>query len=412
MSTFNLLYPAFQKFYSALNSLNRFSKEKNFFDNISSLDTFFSEFRNVTFVLQKSLANTQYISVYEKNRDKYLSEFRWFVEKRNEITKEHPFRLIKQIDITIYLPGKSFNVFSKKFTIEDDVEISTLIEKFKELFINVNPVEVFFSAKFSFLEKESNNDIWDQILQGIRKMKTFLDAMEEETNAHCTLNEKLKQEIDQFDLIKIPKDILMINDYVYYPKKDIFESAGRVVLKMEGQNKTISRMPLSCFDKGLFAKIGGDYFEKFVAMHVILHSTDLLPAIMIIYNDNTFELDAFNADIKTTMYRKINETANQILTEEVKEVYFMIIYRSYPLSLEYINMTAVERSVYTQFELMVFTKIDYELNVEEYVFDGRYIKCKEYISRQLRFGRKKKLDISINNMLPIIKAFKKRKEHV
>lgn len=112
MSTFNLLYPAFQKFYSALNSLNRFSKEKNFFDNISSLDTFFSEFRNVTFVLQKSLANTQYISVYEKNRDKYLSEFRWFVEKRNEITKEHPFRL--------YVPGGAGHV--KRIIHENNLE--------------------------------------------------------------------------------------------------------------------------------------------------------------------------------------------------------------------------------------------------------------------------------------------------
>ena len=52
----SLLYPAMQKFYSALNSLDKFGKEKNFFENISSLDTFFSEYRNITFVLQKSLA--------------------------------------------------------------------------------------------------------------------------------------------------------------------------------------------------------------------------------------------------------------------------------------------------------------------------------------------------------------------
>lgn len=54
----NLLVPAAQKLYSALSSLERFSKYNNFYDNISSLDNFLSEYRNVTFVIQKSLAHT------------------------------------------------------------------------------------------------------------------------------------------------------------------------------------------------------------------------------------------------------------------------------------------------------------------------------------------------------------------
>lgn len=48
----NLLVPAAQKLYSALSSLERFSKHNDFFDNISSLDSFLSEYRNVTFVIQ------------------------------------------------------------------------------------------------------------------------------------------------------------------------------------------------------------------------------------------------------------------------------------------------------------------------------------------------------------------------
>ena len=99
----DLLYPAFQKFYSALSSLERFHKEKSFFENISSLDTFFSEFRNVTFVLQKSLAHTDYMRLYEDLREKYFSELKWFVETRNETTKQHPFELIKKIKITVLL---------------------------------------------------------------------------------------------------------------------------------------------------------------------------------------------------------------------------------------------------------------------------------------------------------------------
>ena len=116
----DLLYPAFQKFYSALSSLERFRKEKSFFENISSLDTFFSEFRNVTFVLQKSLAHTGYMSLYEKLRNKYLSELKWFVENRNETTKEHPFELVKKIEITAYMPWGSFEILEKQFSVNDD----------------------------------------------------------------------------------------------------------------------------------------------------------------------------------------------------------------------------------------------------------------------------------------------------
>ena len=41
------LFPAYQKFYSALNCMERFNKEQDFFDNISALDSFFSEYRNL-----------------------------------------------------------------------------------------------------------------------------------------------------------------------------------------------------------------------------------------------------------------------------------------------------------------------------------------------------------------------------
>ena len=75
-----LLYPAYQKFYSAICSLKRFSTENNFFDNISSLDTFFSEYRSTTLVMQKSLAHTSHFETYEK----YLQEYGMHFSIRNE----------------------------------------------------------------------------------------------------------------------------------------------------------------------------------------------------------------------------------------------------------------------------------------------------------------------------------------
>jgi len=133
----SLLYPAMQKLYSALSSLEKFSKENNFFENISSLDIFFSEFRNITFVLQKSLAHTDFIDDYNKLRDEYLSECRWFIEKRNETTKQQPFQLVKKIDISIYHPNQGYKICSYEFTIKDDVEMSTLLDELKQLLKNL-----------------------------------------------------------------------------------------------------------------------------------------------------------------------------------------------------------------------------------------------------------------------------------
>ena len=64
-----LLYPAYQKLYSAVQNLKRFSKENSFFDNISSLDSFFSEYRSTTLVLQESLAHTPYLDLYKNHSD-------------------------------------------------------------------------------------------------------------------------------------------------------------------------------------------------------------------------------------------------------------------------------------------------------------------------------------------------------
>lgn len=67
-----LLYPAYQKLYSALNNLERFNKESNFFDNISAIDSFFTEYRNITFVMQTSLKHTEFYTAYEKIEINFL----------------------------------------------------------------------------------------------------------------------------------------------------------------------------------------------------------------------------------------------------------------------------------------------------------------------------------------------------
>ena len=91
-----LLYPAYQKFYSALKNLQRFDKENNFFDNVSSLDSFFSEYRSITLVLQKSLAHTPYIERYKVLAKEKFSDS-WMNDQRVKTVHIHPVEFLKQI---------------------------------------------------------------------------------------------------------------------------------------------------------------------------------------------------------------------------------------------------------------------------------------------------------------------------
>lgn len=95
MECHNIVFPALQKYYSALKSLDDFGCRGNFFDDVSNLDTFFSEFRNVTFVIQKELRTEENKRIYLELRSKYLTgdTLKWFIETRNSTTKEKPFSL-------------------------------------------------------------------------------------------------------------------------------------------------------------------------------------------------------------------------------------------------------------------------------------------------------------------------------
>ena len=148
-----MLYPAYHKLYSALKSLESFEKGSDFFNNIGYLDSFFSEYRNVTFMLQKYLASTRFESDYQELRDKFLfnDTCKWFILKRNEITKQQPFDLEKKIKIMVYTGGIPLAMPIYTFTIENDIAYSTLINSLRNRLLSIHPVEVFFFSRIFIL---------------------------------------------------------------------------------------------------------------------------------------------------------------------------------------------------------------------------------------------------------------------
>lgn len=401
-----LLYPAYQKFYSAICSLKRFSAENNFFDNISSLDTFFSEYRSTTLVMQKSLAHTPHLATYEKISAGIWDPF--FNTQRVKTVHSHPIEFTKGIDITVYFPSAGVSVISQSFTVENDIPLNSLIDLLKEFFKAINPIEVFFSAKFSFIEKDTNIDLWDKLTNGIATMQKFMDTMYTEIGEECILCEKLRTEIDKAGFSLLPKDFFLVSDYAYYPQKEEFEHAGRIAMVMQGMGgKTMARRDIKSFVKSFALNSEGSPFEKFVLIHAIMRNVNIMPAIMIVYDDGTYDFDAFHADIKTTVYRKINEVAQRISTEGIQEVYFMTAYLYCKNTEKNLYLTSKERAANAISECLAFMKVDKDLNEIEFVFDGEFINDMNYIVHQMQSGKKDKLDFGADNMLPIIEEFKK-----
>ena len=122
-----LLYSAYQKFYSALKNLQRFDKENNFFDNISSLDSFFSEYRSTTLVLQKSLAHTPYISRYKELVEEKFTDS-WMNTQRVKTVHTHPVEFSKQLDISVYLPFGKLVCLRRTFTVDNDIPLASCQE--------------------------------------------------------------------------------------------------------------------------------------------------------------------------------------------------------------------------------------------------------------------------------------------
>ena len=422
----DLLYPAFQKFYSALNSLERFHKEKSFFENISSLDTFFSEFRNVTFVLQKSLAHTDYKLLYENLREKYFSGLKWFVDTRNETTKQHPFELIKQIELTIYTPCQADTVFSELFTVENDIALSTLIDRIKMRFCEINKVEVFFSAQISFFQKGHRENLRTNLMFGVKQMADFLSELYADINQTSALCLQIIDRIKKMSFLRMPDDMFAIDDYAYYPQKDYFEKASRIAFFGQKQNdksflnipppKTLSKGSMQDWHLPNFRAIGMDQFHQFVVMHISMccgkiapKNLNILPTIMIIYDDDTYDLDAFQGDLPTTVYRKFHEVAKTILTNNIKEVFVEMPCFKYTPNKHGENLIAAEREAAAQDEYLLLIKLTCDLEQKEYVFHSSILDNDYALGQIIRQGGTP-IIYGEHYMAPIIQAFKQKKE--
>ena len=402
-----LLYPAYQKWYSALSALDRFNREASFFNNASCLDVFFSEYRNITFVMQKSLKGTQYWDYYVKNVNKYLVDH-WFIDKRNETIKEAPVDINKTLRITIYFSNAEVPFFEKTFSVDNDAPLAMLLQEIKKCFLQMNTSEVFFSVKYSFRDKKDNVDLLERIQQGLSSMNQFMIAMDEDIGEKCAVCDDLKEEIKKIKIQYMPQGFVYVDDYVYYPQSDTFDRANRWELHRGNSQKAIEHAPIQGLVRSVF-KYDGSVFGSFTLMHSTIKrfqpNAEIMPAIMLVYGDGTYDLETFQSSLKTTFYRKINEAAKTIQKTNVVEICFMTVYAIIPNADNMISKTAIERLSFSNRDCMICASVNEKLEEKEFFFDGDLMRQKGYALSVMNKGPSKKLVYSKNNLTPIVRAF-------
>lgn len=377
-----IMCPAYQKFYSSLISLDEFVKSKDFFVMVSSLDKFLSEFRNITFVLQKSIGGTEYTKKYEILREKYFSNdnSKWIIKKRNEVLKEKPFDLNKKIIVDVYLYGKSNNIIENSYTYENWDNAEQLTNQIKNELKKYKNPEIYLSTKIKFIESGKEVDIIELIKLEINSMCNFLSEFNAGINEECSHCKKIQDRIFKMITDITARKVMLEKDYEYIPKTNVLEpksfseSMGVSGINVEMSN--MLRAPLKGHQFFKNTESLEKMFETFISRHTIIYAMQekrIMPTIFIFYNDDTFAIDSFLSESKSTMYRKINTVASNIDKDSIVAVF--VVWESYVMSLNKTNMKErydkrVENAEKT---MLCFYSIDKSLNEKSVYIDSDLI---------------------------------------
>lgn len=416
----SLLYPTYQKLYSALLHLEKFSINNDLFDNISSLDSFFSEYRAITFILQSSLEHTEFKNIYPVIRDKHLSDdvSKWMKNTRNDVIHSHPYELNKKVIVTIYSPIKSLILSSKIFTINTEKNYSSIEHEIKKEIQSLNLIETHFSIEYLFY-KDDKQQLFQDISQSIINIFNFLDEMASLIKENNILTTNIKNKILKLSRYKLPNDFLFIQDYVYYAGLKQFEISQRGFMLFSKKNQSLMtlqkniRSPINTLNNihSHASKNLDELFIAFFIMHFISYrepSQKVMPTFMIVYEDETYALHSFLHSIRTTLYREVNQIASMIKNNKIKAILFTCETYTHKLGNfeQLYSMPYPERSKCAISENAVFYMIKKDLSVTSCILDQDKLNDEEYVSQKLNNSRNSDMQIQNSFLAPIIEAFK------
>ena len=396
MSNHEILGPALQKYYSALKSLDDFGQHGDFFDDVSNLDKFFSEFRNITFVVQKGVGTEENKEIYTKLQTQHLigETSKWFVDTRNKTTKERPFELTKELSLELYLPGGIFTLTNSQLVVNFEDSFGEALEIIQKTFLEkVGLKEVFFSAKILFREAGSEIDLYPKLKSGLTQMNGFMKALGESFPCDCPLCSELKKKVSDLYFKVQAKEIVFTRDYAYEAGNGLTQGdmVEMYLSANDGEPAPVSSLRLS-LDNMLFGKVKGclrDVFLEFIIMHIIsfqLQDHNIMPVFMLAYNDSTYRMIPFVASTKATFYRKVSEIISMPDFDEVEAVFYCGEYYLYGLDqfAEINEQPYSERIEKARAEVLAFSMTLKGGGEMEIHFDEQQIDDKEYVAKQIR----------------------------
>ena len=360
-----ILIPFLQKVYSALKHLDNFSVSNDFYDNISDFDGFFSEYRSSTLVLQTSLGGNNN-PTYQKNLKEFLLKdeqlSKWMNDKRVGSVHKQPFNLHKHLQVVVYSTISSEIILEKEYTIEYDESFEKLQKELISEFEKQNPVEVNFSLVYFFTEEDKKVDAFNLSMKAIKAMMAFMVAMYKDLNIQdstcATLLEKNIELAHSID----GKTFTFIRDYYYLVQKQQF--IGGEILE---SNIPYYKMPVGRIYENFGVKRQlYDDFAFFVSMHSQIYLKQhqhIMPTFFVKYADDTIAIVSFDATLRTTFYRKINEIALKVKNEEIEAVYYVtefVTYGSISNKEEFetlIRLPYIERRMKSQSSILTFYQV-------------------------------------------------------
>lgn len=407
----DLLLPAYQKLYSALQSLERFSKGQDLFENIACIDSFLSEFRNITFVLQKSLAHTDYSTAYEASRERFLKndDCAWLVEKRNQVLKESPFALEKTVELTLFLPNGAGVFSTESYTIEDEKDYSDLTDMVKRAIEGIPAIEVFFSVEFIYREMDSERNIFNTIDNGIDSILGLLEDLNNTIGIEASVPRTvLLKKIEELHFHPTPKEAWFVDDYVYYRKDNVFVKGERYEIVTPFKTSIPYNLLCDMMHIDLSDNYIEDTFEAFKMMNTMAfkHQKRVMPTILTLREDGVLSMMIYDASIKTTTYRKINDIAEDIKSGTPIVAFFYV-----SEMLVYENQDAFKEDYSYRSQGKHFEILSFHIVTKDY--SNLYCISSEAVSEgkiDCKFPRLTKVetDDSISCMNPIVEAFKNR----
>lgn len=396
MRCHEIMFPALQKYYSALKSLDEFDRVGNFFDDVSNLDKFFSEFRNITFVIQKAVKKDENKKIYTELREKYLSgdTAKWFVTERNKITKEKPFDLTKELIIDMYLPFGIFSLKDENLKIDFNESFEKNIDYIRSFWIEeLGLTEVYFTSKIIFREANESIDFYPKIKLGIVRMHSFMKELENNFSCDCEMCNVLKSKIENLYKNVQFKEISFSKDYAMELGKDVVEGDKAEIYV---ETDTFKYAPLETLrlslDNEFFRDVKDsieNLYLKFISMHATIfrmQQHEIMPVFMIVYKDLTYRMMPFVATAKTTYYRKLSEVINISDFNEINAVLFcgeQYIYAPEKLS-EILDKPYSERIYLSEQEILTFIIIVSNGNEMVLALDKAKVDDLEYVSEQIK----------------------------